>query len=666
MLYFLKRLMFRHKILLLVLPSFLGLIVFSGLDIFQGFKQRQNAENIGTLVEITAENSLLVHELQKERGATAGFIGSKGTEFKDFLAQQRQSTSRVAQSRIDFLQKTLLQLESDEVNGILQDISAQMSRLDEIRRQVDRQEIALKDALGFYTHLNSLLLSVSYRVAHLAENALLATKLSAYYNFLQAKERAGIERAVLSNSFSADQFAPGMYQRFIQLVTEQSAYLDNFTKFSLPEPRQFYAQSMNHAAVRDVERMREIAFNHALNGGFNVDAIDWFKQATGRINQLKIVEDKLSADLLMLTASQKTSANNSILLVSAVTLVIIILAVLLAIAIIRLLTGQLNALVGAMDEVQQTKNLTVGVNVITQDELGISAGHFNDMLATFKTAIGEIDRGSVQLAAAAEETSTTVDRNLQGLERQRDETTLVASATEEMSATAQEVATNTMTTSEAASHVNNLTSDGVTIVTETVGYMNQLADDMGQANQSVTRLKEDSNEISAIVDVIKSVAEQTNLLALNAAIEAARAGEQGRGFAVVADEVRTLAQRTQSSTADIERIVGNFQTSAGAVSNTIEKCSEDAEKTVGQTNMMEKKLIEIQQEINLINTMCLQIATAAEEQVSVTSDLANNVRSINELSNQGIEGGNQIATAADEQARLASQLQTLSNSFKIS
>jgi len=257
-----------------------------------------------------------------------------------------------------------------------------------------------------------------------------------------------------------------MYQRFIQLVTEQSAYLDNFTKFSLPEPRQFYAQSMNHAAVRDVERMREIAFNHALNGGFNVDAIDWFKQATGRINQLKIVEDKLSADLLMLTASQKTSANNSILLVSAVTLVIIILAVLLAIAIIRLLTGQLNALVGAMDEVQQTKNLTVGVNVITQDELGISAGHFNDMLATFKTAIGEIDRGSVQLAAAAEETSTTVDRNLQGLERQRDETTLVASATEEMSATAQEVATNTMTTSEAASHVNNLTSDGVTIVTE--------------------------------------------------------------------------------------------------------------------------------------------------------------------------------------------------------
>jgi len=666
MLNFLKRLMFRHKILLLVLPSFLGLLVFSSLDIFHDFKQSKNAENAGTLVEITAENSLLVHELQKERGATAGFIGSKGTAFKDILIQQRQSTSRVAQSRLDFLQQTLPQLQTNEVAGVLQDIAAQMSRLDEIRRQVDRQEIPLKDALSFYTHLNSLLLSVSYRVAHLAENAALANELSAYYNFLQAKERAGIERAVLSNSFSAGQFAPGMYQRFIQLVTEQSVYLDNFTKFALPEPRQFYTQSMDHAAVREVERMRDIAFSHASSGGFNVDAIDWFKQATGRINQLKIVEDKLSADLLMLTASQKASANNSILLVSSVTLVIILLVVLLAVSIIRILTAQLNALVGTMDEVKQTKNLTVGVNVITQDELGISAGHFNDMLATFKLAITEIDKGSVQLSAAAEETSTTVDRNLKGLERQRDETTLVASATEEMSATAQEVATNTMTTSEAASHVNNLTSDGVNIVTETVGYMNQLADDMDQANQSVTRLKEDSHEISAIVDVIKSVAEQTNLLALNAAIEAARAGEQGRGFAVVADEVRTLAQRTQSSTADIERIVANFQSSAGAVSNTIEKCAEDAEKTVGQTNIMEKKLIEIQNEINLINTMCLQIATAAEEQVSVTSDLANNVRSINELSNQGIEGGNQISIAADEQARLASQLQTLSNSFRIS
>lgn len=660
-----KRLMFRQKILLILLPALIGLIAFAGMNILEGLHQRDGAVTIEPLVKLTAQNSLLVHELQKERGVTAGFLGSKGIKFGELLRKQRSKTNQASDSRTSFLQTSSGEINSNDVTSVLTDITTQLARLDQIRSQVDRQDISLKEALGYYTNLNGLLLSVSSEVAGLAENGMLANQLQAYYNFLQGKERAGIERAVLSGTFGADQFAPGMYHRFIQLVTEQSTYLNNFVIIASPEQQQFYAQTMNHDAVNQVKKMRKIAFKYALTGGFGIDATNWFQQATGRINQLKVVEDRLSKDLLLLTSAQKSSADSSIINSVITTLVAIILVLVMAGYTVKLLTSQLKTLVSVIDEARQTKNLSVRADIITQDELGNSAEHFNSMMATFEAAIKDIDKGSIQLAAVAEKTSTTVERNLQSLDRQRDETILVASATEEMSATAQEVATSTMTTSEAASHVENLTSDGATLVMNTVEGMNHLAMDMEKASQAITQLKNDSSEISAVVDVIKSVAEQTNLLALNAAIEAARAGEQGRGFAVVADEVRSLAQRTQSSTADIERIVGNFQSSAEVVSSTMELCAKDASSTVDQTQLMQQKLNIIQEETTLISNMCLQIATAAEEQVSVAGEMAENTKNISELAVHGIEGGSQIVVAAQEQAELASQLQTLSGSFRV-
>lgn len=658
-----KRLMFRQKILLILLPALIGLIAFASMNILEGSNQRASAVTIEPLVKLSAQNSLLVHELQKERGITAGFLSSKGIKFADLLRKQRSKTTQVSDSRTSFLQSS--SGGSDDVEGILRSIDTQLARLGKIRNQVDRQEITLKAALGYYTNLNGLLLSVSSKVAGLAENGMLANQLQAYYNFLQGKERAGIERAVLSGTFVSNQFAPGMYQRFIQLITEQSTYLSNFAIMTTPEQQQFYSQSMNHDAVKQVEKMREVAFQYASTGGFGIDAANWFQRATERINQLKIVEDRLSLDLLELTYAQKSSANNSIINSVSTTLITIILVIGLAGYTVKLLTSQLKTLVVAIDDAGQTKNLSVRADIITKDELGNSAEHFNSMMATFEAAIKDIDKGSIQLAAVAEETSTTVASNLQSLDRQRDETIIVASATEEMSATAHEVATSTMRTSEAANHVDSLTSDGVILIMKTVESINHLAQDMEKASSAIVQLKNDSSEISAVVDVIKSVAEQTNLLALNAAIEAARAGEQGRGFAVVADEVRSLAQRTQSSTADIERIVGNFQSSAEVVSSTMELCAKDASNSVDQTHLIEQKLNIIQEQITLINNMCLQIATAAEEQVSVASEMAENTKNISVLAVHGIEGGSQIVTAAQEQAELACQLQSLSGSFKI-
>ncbi len=661
-----KNMPFRKKLVLLVLPALLGLLYFAGIRMIQLIEVRNSAANIEQLVTVASFNSSLVHELQKERGATAGFIGSAGTEFGEVLNRQRGNTEKAVQQRREFLNRIRDQITQPQVRNQLTAISSQLKKLPAIRDGVSRQQIALPDAIGYYSSLNGKLLSVTADIARLAADGHTANQLQAYYNFLQGKERAGIERAVLSNAFVQNRFSPGSFRRFVELVTEQNAYLDNFAKAAIPEHRQFYNRSMADGSVQAVVNMRRSAFDKAATGGFAIEASEWFKQATGRINQLKKVEDQLAGDLVAHTASQSSMANTMVLVTGTVVLLLIAAALAIGLLLIRSLTRQLSSLSSCMQSASEEKQLSVRAEALSADELGQLATHFNLMLETFEEIVREIGTKSTQLATISEQTATSVDSNHENLKNQRSETTLVATAIEEMTATVQEVATSTSSTAEATNHVDDVTSEGVAILLETIRQMDQLVSEMGQANKLIVRLQESSSNIFAVVDVIKNVADQTNLLALNAAIEAARAGEQGRGFAVVADEVRSLAQRTQESTQEIETLIGQFQNDAGQVSRSIESCSSAVDSSARQAHSMEEKLAEIRNAVSSIRDMSQQIATAAEEQVAVTSEIAGNVRSINDLSDQTTAGGEQISAAAGEQAKLASGLHNLANVFRLS
>jgi methyl-accepting chemotaxis protein len=310
-------------------------------------------------------------------------------------------------------------------------------------------------------------------------------------------------------------------------------------------------------------------------------------------------------------------------------------------------------------------DLAARVDYHNKDELGHIAVAFNKMADKFHGAINEVKDSVSQLASAAEETSAVTTQTTQGINQQLTETGQVATAMNEMSATVQDVARNAVEAAGAAREADDTFNQGKQVIDKVIEAIGELANEVEEAAGVIQQLESESMNIGSVLDVIKSIAEQTNLLALNAAIEAARAGEQGRGFAVVADEVRTLAGRTQESTQEIEEMISKLQSGAN---NAVKVMAEGKEMTkvgVDQAAAAGEALKTINAAVEQITNMNTQIASAAEEQSSVAEEINRSIVSINEVAEQSATGAQQTAQASDDLARLAEQLKGLVGRFKV-
>lgn len=360
----------------------------------------------------------------------------------------------------------------------------------------------------------------------------------------------------------------------------------------------------------------------------------------------------------------KDQYDSAITTLIAVTLIAVLVAIIIAWLLTRAITRPVNEVVEIANKVA-SGDLTVEVRSDRGDEFGQLLAAFGAMVTNLRELIREIDTGATSIASSSEELSTVTNQTSQGVAEQQSQTDQVATAMNEMVATVSDVARSAEAAFQAANHASEKSNSGEKSVKETLDFVAELSKQSANVMQQLNGLQTATNNIGTVLDVIKSVAEQTNLLALNAAIEAARAGEQGRGFAVVADEVRSLAQRTQSSASEIETLVDNLVSSAKASVSSMETGIKLAEQTLERAEFAGATIRETAEAVEEIRNHNSQIATAAEQQTSVAEDINKNVTQIRDVGDQSAASAEQVSAASDELAQLAEGLSGRISRFKM-
>ncbi|WP_417695878.1 methyl-accepting chemotaxis protein [Pseudomonas sp.] len=376
-----------------------------------------------------------------------------------------------------------------------------------------------------------------------------------------------------------------------------------------------------------------------------------------------LLESSKSLTVSQTAVRDHDAAQAKTVLVSAAVLALLF-GVIAALVITRQIVGPLDQTLKVAERIA-AGDLTHNLTSERRDELGQLQRAMQSMTVGLRQLIGGISDGVTQIASAAEQLSAVTEQTSAGVNSQKVETDQVATAMHEMTATVQEVARNAEEASEAAVAADQQAREGEKVVGEAIAQIERLALEVGNSTTAMGDLKRESDKIGSVLDVIKSVAQQTNLLALNAAIEAARAGEAGRGFAVVADEVRSLAQRTQKSTEEIEELIVGLQSGTEQVATIMDNSRSLTDNSVELTRRAGGSLENITRTVSAIQSMNQQIAAAAEQQSAVAEEINRSVLNVRDVSEQTASSSEETAASSAELARLGVHLQTLVGRFRV-
>ncbi|MEN1834483.1 methyl-accepting chemotaxis protein [Pseudomonas lijiangensis] len=444
--------------------------------------------------------------------------------------------------------------------------------------------------------------------------------------------------------------AQAIYERLIGDPKEQALY-NQYVQL-LGQYRQLEDRMKVLTRTNKVDELQDLLNNEMLSNSDQMNVV---------LGKLVDINTEQLNDTKKQAAQEYASAFN---LVIGLLIIATLLTILFAWLLTKSITRPISAALHAAETIAEG-NLTRPIDVDGTDEAGRLLLAMQTMQGKLRDTLQRISGSATQLASAAEELNAVTDESARGLSQQNNEIEQAATAVNEMTSAVEEVARNATSTSEASKSATTSAGDGRDLVVETVNAIERMSGDVQGTAELISNLAEESRDIGKVLDVIRGLADQTNLLALNAAIEAARAGEAGRGFAVVADEVRALAHRTQQSTSEIERMIGSIQGGTEQAVSSMRNSTERAESTLSIAKGAGLALETIHAAVEEINERNLVIASAAEEQAQVAREVDRNLVNIRDLSAQSTTGANQTTAASNELSRLAVDLNSMVSRFSL-
>ncbi|QIH05817.1 methyl-accepting chemotaxis protein [Pseudomonas sp. BIOMIG1BAC] len=455
--------------------------------------------------------------------------------------------------------------------------------------------------------------------------------------------------AMAERNRKIDEARPG-YEALISMAEERAAY-DQYIDM-LTQHRQLESRLIELSRSNQLDTMQEL---------LNTQLMDSAEKINATLNRLVQINTRYATEAAEEAAQLYRDASN---LVMALLTLATALTLLFAWLLTRSITLPIAKALDAAEEIAEG-NLTRPIHVDGSDEAGRLLRAMAKMQENLRDTLQHISGSATQLASAAEELNSVTEESARGLTQQNNEIEQAATAVNEMTSAVEEVARNAVSTSEASREATTSAGDGRDLVQETVSAIERMSADVQSTAGLIGDLANESRDIGKVLDVIRGLADQTNLLALNAAIEAARAGEAGRGFAVVADEVRALAHRTQQSTSEIERMIGSIQNGTEQAVDSMRNSTERAESTLNIARGAGLSLDTINSAIIQINERNLVIASAAEEQAQVAREVDRNLVNISDLSVQSATGAHQTSAASNELSRLAVDLNSMVARFRL-